>query len=56
MSEYVSNKYIALAGYQITGFIEKFAPAYAVGMQELPNSLNRFEILLLQRLKEVRQL
>jgi len=56
LSEYVTNKYIALAGYQITGFIKEFAPAYAFGSLELSHSLDKFEALLLQKLKETRLL
>lgn len=56
MSDYITNKYIALTGYQVTGFINEFAPAYAMGPEGIANSLNRFEALLQTRLKEVQLL
>jgi hypothetical protein len=55
-SEYVTNKYITLIGYQITGFINQMAPAYAASPAEIGASLDQFEALLSIRLNEVKQL
>jgi hypothetical protein len=53
LSDYVTSKFIALSGYQISGFIKKMAPECTLTMDELLDSLCRFEKLLRTRLKEV---
>jgi len=53
LSEYVTNKFIALIGYQISDFIKHVAPAYSRRPREISDSLGRFESLLNERLREV---
>lgn len=56
LADYVTNKYIALAGYQMSGIIKDIAPACAASREEILDSLSRFEDLMHQRLKEVQLL
>jgi hypothetical protein len=56
LSEYVTNKFIAFTGYQLSGFIKEFAPSQALAPEALSSSLDRFEALMDARLKEVRSL
>lgn len=56
LSEYFTNKYIALIGYQISGFIREVAPAFEASRDEIHDSLCHFERLVRQRLKEVEML
>lgn len=56
LADYITNKLVALLGYQISGFIDEFAPHYARPPAEVLDSLNEFEGILRTRLNEVRLL
>jgi hypothetical protein len=56
LANYVTGKFITLAGYQITGVVRDVAPAYALGQRKILEALSRFEALTQERLKEVRLL